>query len=201
MKLKQLVENKVTNLSPEKALQCAEKQGERIPELEPIIIKDPESAYMYAKDIIKGKWPEAESTIMTRPAWAVIYAKNVIKGRWPEAEPCIMKSLRDANWYLRNNHELRNPSKDDPLILGSFAIMDVPNTITDKQVIKLINIIEPAVSSDHIVNYRTFYEPLIKCVLKNRNTKKITTKQLLNDENLKHDFLNNVNCSSYNDFE
>ena len=66
---------------------------------------DPESAYHYAKYVIKGKWPEAEPVIMKSAYWACLYAIDVIKGRWPEAEPIIMK---DAKWACLYAQEVTN---------------------------------------------------------------------------------------------
>jgi len=47
-------------------------------------MKDPRSAYWYARFIIKDRWPEAEPYIMKDSLWANLYAyitKN--KDRWP----------------------------------------------------------------------------------------------------------------------
>ena len=74
----------------------------RWPEAEPIIMEDPNYAYLYAKDVIKGRWPEAEPTIKEYPQWACWYALNVIKGRWPEAEPTIRKNL--DTWKVYRKH-------------------------------------------------------------------------------------------------
>ena len=64
----------------------------RWPEAEPYIMKEPWSAYGYAKDLMEGKrWPEAEPYIMKDPGSAYFYATDIIKDRWPEAEPYIMK--------------------------------------------------------------------------------------------------------------
>lgn len=50
------------------------------------------SAYLYARDVVKGRWPEAEPSIVKDLQWAFPYARDVIQGRWPEAEPTILKS-------------------------------------------------------------------------------------------------------------
>ena len=72
----------------------------RWPEAEPYIMKDPHIAYLYANDLMEGKrWPEAEPYIMKDPSIASNYATNVIKGRWPEAEPYIMKHPGNASHY------------------------------------------------------------------------------------------------------
>jgi hypothetical protein len=56
-------------------------EGSRFPAGEPIIMKDPASAYKYAKDIIKGRW------------------KDIGK---PEAEEHIKKS--ESDWYVYKKH-------------------------------------------------------------------------------------------------
>ena len=72
----------------------------RWPEAEPYIMTDPYFAYLYANDVMEGKrWPEAEPYIMKDPSIASNYATNVIKGRWPEAEPYIMKHPGNASHY------------------------------------------------------------------------------------------------------
>ena len=54
---------------------------------EPIIKKDPFYAYLYARDIIKGRWPEAEKTIKKDPDTWKQYKRD-------------MKILRLASHYL-----------------------------------------------------------------------------------------------------
>ena len=74
----------------------------RWPEAEPNIINHPSTAVDYAQDIIKGRWPEAEPVIMQDPISAGLYAMQIIKGRWPEAEPVIMQDLNAALMYARD---------------------------------------------------------------------------------------------------
>jgi hypothetical protein len=76
-------------------------KGERWPEAEPYIMKDPEWAFWYAHNVMgRERWPEAEPYIMKDPRWASWYALNVMKGeRWLEAEPYIMKSPEWAYYY------------------------------------------------------------------------------------------------------
>ena len=106
-----------------------------------IIMKDPESAYLYAKDIIKGrwpeaepyiikdpkfaylyayyfgkKWPEAEPYIMKDPEYAYYYAKGVLKRKWPEAEPYIMKDPEHAYYYAKNIIKERWPEAEPHII-------------------------------------------------------------------------------------
>ena len=60
------------------------KCRKRDKELELIIIKDPEYAYYYAKEVIKGRWIEAENIIATSSLYAYFYALKVIKSKLPE---------------------------------------------------------------------------------------------------------------------
>ena len=101
--------------NPKIACKHAINIGQRQPEYEPKIMKDPESAYRYAYFVLGCRWsdifpPESESTIMKDPKWAYMYAKDVIRGRWLAAEPYIMKDPKwsddytmfvlDRNWDL-----------------------------------------------------------------------------------------------------
>jgi len=63
------------------------------------IAEDPEQAYLYARDVIEGRFPEAEPMLSKDPYWAYYYAENVIKGRWPEAESVIGKDPELAYDY------------------------------------------------------------------------------------------------------
>jgi len=65
--------------------------GLRIPELEPTIIQDAEYSYLYARDIIKGRWELAEPIISKDAHCSYLYAKNIIKGRWELGEATISK--------------------------------------------------------------------------------------------------------------
>jgi len=60
-------------------------------EYESIVMKDPHYAVNYAIDILKKRWPDAEPYILKCPVSSYFYAQTVIKGRWPEAELNIMK--------------------------------------------------------------------------------------------------------------
>jgi hypothetical protein len=53
----------------------------RCPEAEEVILKerDPQYTYMYARDIIEGRWPEAEDIIKENPWTSYWYASNVVE--------------------------------------------------------------------------------------------------------------------------
>jgi len=135
---KALISEKPTLITPEEAYRYAMEEGERTPELEEIIAKSPGRsagmAYLYAVNVIKGRWPEAEDVIAKEsytsyiyardvigdrfpegeekikqhPKYAYLYAKDVIGGRWPEGEEAIKRV--DPFWeryveFLENNNE------------------------------------------------------------------------------------------------
>ena len=64
-------------------------------------------AFMYAQEVIKGRWPEGEAVIATDPGYAYRYATEVIGGRWPEAEATIAKSQGNANRYAKEFPEAK----------------------------------------------------------------------------------------------
>ena len=59
-----------------------------------ILAKDPEWTNMSGHE--NGRWPEAEPYIM-KDETAYDYAKYILKRRWPEAEPLIRQSI----WWKR----------------------------------------------------------------------------------------------------
>jgi len=71
----------------------------RWPEGEATILRDPSTSLRYAREIIQGRWPEAESIIATDRGASVAYARDVIKGRWPELEAAIEANPRYAERY------------------------------------------------------------------------------------------------------
>ena len=79
----------------------------RWPEGEPVMAKDPEYAYYYAVNIIDGRWPEAEEAIANEPDFAYFYATDVIEGRWPEGEPAIATDPRVAERYIKRFPEAK----------------------------------------------------------------------------------------------
>lgn len=82
-------------------LQFAKDMG-RFKDAEEYIMKDPHTAFLYARDVIKGRWEEAEPYIMTNPKWAYHYAYYILNGRWVEAEKYIMKEPYSAFSYAQN---------------------------------------------------------------------------------------------------
>jgi len=71
-------------MTPPEAYRKARKLEKRIPELEPVISQDAFYSYLYAKNIIKGKWGKAEPAISKDACYSYLYAREVIKGKLPD---------------------------------------------------------------------------------------------------------------------
>jgi hypothetical protein len=98
-------------------------QDKRITYLEKKIIKNPELAYVYARDVINKRWLEAEKGIAKYPNLIYEYAKNVIKNRWPqdeeigkEAESNIINDKFSSYNYARFVIKDRFPEAESVLI-------------------------------------------------------------------------------------
>jgi hypothetical protein len=85
------------------------------PEGEEAIKKDPEWAYYYACQIIGGKWPEGEEAIKRDPVYAYNYARDIIKDKWPEAEETIKKDSQWAYRYARDVIKGRWPEAEETI--------------------------------------------------------------------------------------
>ena len=108
--------------SPESALDYAKDViGDRWPEGEPTIMKDPIYAVHYALEVIGDRWPEAEPSIIMHPYAAADYAQYVIGDRWPEAEPFIMMNPRIAYMYAHHVIEGRWPEAEPYIMRDTFT--------------------------------------------------------------------------------
>jgi len=76
--------------------------GNRMPEIEPTIIKDAEYSYLYARDIIKGKWELGEPIISKYVYWSYLYATDVIEGKLPDFmhNQMILENNEYAKQYI-----------------------------------------------------------------------------------------------------
>lgn len=72
---------------------CRNKQ------MEQVLAQDPFLAYLYAKNVINGRFEAAEPEILKSPCYAYMYAKNVLKQRWLEAEPIMTKNPQYLYYY------------------------------------------------------------------------------------------------------
>ena len=83
----------------------------------------PKEIWLYARDVIKGRWLGGEQAIIQctdpryyyAPEYAYSYALQVIKGRWPEAEPMIMQDSYWAYSYARNVIKGRWPEAESAI--------------------------------------------------------------------------------------
>jgi len=88
-------------MTPQEAYCKAKNLGLRIPKLEPTIIQDAEYSYLYARDIIKGRWELAEPIISKDAFYSYRYATDVIKDRFIIAEPTISKDAQYSYYYAK----------------------------------------------------------------------------------------------------
>ena len=65
------------------------------------IAKDPEWAYWYADEVLKGPFKLGEPAIAEDSMRAYWYAAEILEGPFPLGEPTIAKDPRRAYWYAR----------------------------------------------------------------------------------------------------
>ena len=91
-------------MTPEEAYWKAYDAGERLPELEHIVLTNSWSSFFYARHLIKGRWIEAEDVIMTNAAHSYYYARETIKGKLPDKMHNMMMlyAIKDPElWCLK----------------------------------------------------------------------------------------------------
>lgn len=64
----------------------------------------------WAVDLKKASWPEAEAKIKTSPETAYFYARRVLKRRWPEGEAAISRNPKLATAYAERYDTTMNLS-------------------------------------------------------------------------------------------
>ena len=86
-------------MTPYQAYDKAVEAGKRLPELEDIILNSPWYSYIYARDIIEGRWIESEDIIMAHPPYAFFYAVYVTEGKLPEKmhNMMLLHAIKDPN--------------------------------------------------------------------------------------------------------
>jgi hypothetical protein len=72
--------------------------GEPWPLAEPAIARNPDTAFSYARNIIRGPWPPGEPAIASHPVYAAYYASDPLYHPWPPGEPAIA-TVAHASWY------------------------------------------------------------------------------------------------------
>jgi len=87
-------------MTPQEVYSKACYLGKRIPEFEPTISKDAQYSFLYARDIIKGKWELGEPIISKYAYLSYYYALYVIKGKLPDFMHNQM--ILENNEYTKN---------------------------------------------------------------------------------------------------
>ena len=87
---------------------------ERVPELEPLILKDINGTMEYILDVIKGRWPEAEFVIanLNDGLYALGYAKDILKDRWTNIPDIPKKLAAKAEKSILKDYEVGNYVRD-----------------------------------------------------------------------------------------
>jgi hypothetical protein len=67
-------------------------EKKRMPQLESIIANDPYYSYLYARDVIKGRWEGGEKSIATDSECCYRYAIDALKGPFRQGHPEIFNS-------------------------------------------------------------------------------------------------------------
>jgi len=88
---------------------------------EKVIVSDPRGAFLYARDVIEGRWPMGEKAMASDPWAAYHYARGVIKGRWPEAEKVIVSDPEAAYRYASNVIKGRWPEGEKAIASNSWT--------------------------------------------------------------------------------
>ena len=90
---------KATETNPKLAWEKYEDDINELKKREHLWAKDPETAYDYARGVIKGRWPKGEKAIASDAESAYYYAKYVIKGRWTKGEKALASDPQFAYYY------------------------------------------------------------------------------------------------------
>lgn len=161
MKLTHLFENEISDITdPKEAYQYAFNKKRRIPELEPIILKG-------------------------GPILLLNYIQNILGDRWLEAEPILKQSPPAWVLYLHKfrSAEFKPLTKDTPLsFFGRCVFKDVPNNITDEQVVQMFNIIGIKTNVKDVKEHRVYNETIVDAYLNVNTITKFEIKHLSKKE-------------------
>jgi len=106
---------------------------ERVPEVEPMILKDANNAFIYARDVIKGRWSESEAVISKDAKIAYCYVRDVIKSKWPEGEAAISKDAHSSYYYAMDIIKDRWPEGEATIAQNaSYAYFYAMDVIKDR---------------------------------------------------------------------
>jgi hypothetical protein len=89
-------------MTPQEAYYKCKNKNCRVPKLESIISTNFYYSYLYARDLIKGRFIEGEKLIATDLYYSYCYAVQIIKGRWEECEKTIATHPEHSYWYAHN---------------------------------------------------------------------------------------------------
>jgi hypothetical protein len=73
----------------------------RFPLGEPDIAKDGEYSYYYAEDVLKGRFELGEPAIAKSAEYSYLYARDVLKGKFPLGEPAIKRDKKNWDDYCK----------------------------------------------------------------------------------------------------
>jgi hypothetical protein len=104
----------VLTKDPKLALDYARFIGEKFTDGEKAISKDAESAYYYAKLVIKGRFPEGEAAIAKHAGASLEYA-YYLKKRFPMGESEIAKDAYYAYHYAVDVIKKRFPDGEETI--------------------------------------------------------------------------------------
>lgn len=96
----------INSMTPEEAYELCKSKGERIHELEQIILNSNDSniVYNYVCFIIRGPFPEGEDILATDTYWSVAYSINFLKAPFEKAHKKIFEKS-DYNQIMVNKYK------------------------------------------------------------------------------------------------
>ena len=98
------------DMTPEGAYRCALDRNCGDSELEAVIATDAMWSFVYARNVLRGRFELGEPAIATSPEWAYCYAKNVLGESFELGEPAIATlpytSYGYAERVIRDRFEL-----------------------------------------------------------------------------------------------
>ena len=88
---------------------------------EPVILKSPNDAVVYAKKVLKKPWPDAEKIIATDATASRFYAKDILKGPFPLGEKAIATSDMDSLYYAKSVLKSPFPKGEKAIIESEYS--------------------------------------------------------------------------------
>jgi len=89
-------------MSTQQAYERAIKVNGQLLEAEPIIAQSASDSYLYARDVLKGRFPEGEAAIAKSASDSYLYARYILQERFPEGEPAVTKDAAYSYHYARD---------------------------------------------------------------------------------------------------